>query len=142
MAAPSSRLGKLPRTKRPTETKGIGVFIRSDLFRGEQGELNEGSGRSAKPERSSLLENREVITALRATVRGGRRTNPDEWMRGNNERKQYHRSAAPAVYSEHYECASGISHDDYVANHLDDGRRGELSGRLWNGHFLRDQYAS
>jgi|SRR6266436_9262675 len=104
--------------------------------------LNEGSGRSAKPERASLLENREIIAALRATVRGGRRTNPDEWVRGINERKQYHRSAAPAVYSEHYECASGISHDDYVANHLDDGRRGELSGRLWNRHFLRDEHAS
>ena len=65
------------------------MFIRSDLFRAANRRgLNEGSGRSAKPERSSLLENREVIAALRAIVRGGRRTNPDEWLRGNNERKQ------------------------------------------------------
>jgi hypothetical protein len=118
------------------------VFIRSDLFRAANRRgLNEGSGRSAKPERARLLENREVIAALRATVRGGRSTNPDEWVRGNNERKQYHR-AAPTIGCEHYERPNGVAHDDYVADHLDNGRRGELSGRLWNRHFLRDQHAS
>ena len=90
----------------------------------------------------SRTEARKWIAEGRVRVNGHVITNPDEWMRGNNERKQYHRSAAPAVHSEHYECASGISHNDYVANHLDYGRRGELSGRLWNRHFLRDQHAS